>query len=318
MKLAVGFINYNDFSAKYLDDFLPSLRHSLDFLSITDKKILAFDNSSQDNNLNRLALEYFIREHPGEMISFSAQENIGFGSAYNILIAKAKKLGAKYFLMINPDVLLEPEMIKKLLIKIESADNLAVVSPKILRWDFINHLKTKQLDSCGLVLKTGLKFIDLGQGKTDEGQYDQAEIIGASGAVGLFRLSALEKIKDQYGYFDSRFFMYKEDCDLAYRLWRAGFRSALVPDALAYHDRSVAFRGQGLGQFIANRRQISRQARAWSFKNQHLLFVKYFKKENFRSQLVIAARILIMFIFSLILEQFNLKQYPAIFKFFKY
>ncbi|MFA6513963.1 MAG: glycosyltransferase family 2 protein [Patescibacteria group bacterium] len=312
MKLAVGFVTYNDSSAKYLGDFLPSLRHSLNFLPVVDKRILTFDNSSQDNNINRLALEYFVREHPDEMISFSSKENIGFGSAYNVLITQAKKLKAEYFLMINPDVLLEPDAIEKLLSKMETNKDLASVSPKILRWDFNNHKQTKQLDSCGLSLKSGLRFNDLGQGEIDNDQYNETEIIGPSGAIGLFRLSALESIKDKYGYFDSRFFMYKEDCDLAYRLHLAGFKSALVPEALAYHDRTAAFYGKGISQSLLNRRQTSKQVRAWSFKNQHLLFVKHFKNENFKSKFVVIARVVVMFVFSLILEQFNLKQYPNI------
>jgi GT2 family glycosyltransferase len=317
MKLIVGFVTYNDFSAKYLDVFLPNLRASLEFLTAVDKQILVVDNSSLDNNINRLAMEHFTRDNPAEIIYFPSKENIGFGPAFNILINKAKELGAEYFLIINPDVLLEIDTIEKLITKLDSNKNLASVSPKILRWDFVNKLKTKQIDSCGIILRTGLRFNDLGQGEIDSGQYDQANILGPSGAAGMFRLRALEQIKDENGYFDARFFMYKEDCDLAYRLNKSGLISALVPDALAYHDRTVAFYGKGIGAFMKNRRQVSQQARAWSFKNQHLLFVKYFKNENSASRVVIVTRILLLGIFSLILEQFNLKQYSSIFKFKK-
>jgi GT2 family glycosyltransferase len=108
--------------------------------------------------------------------------------------------------------------------------------------------------------------------------------------------------------------MYKEDCDLAYRLKRAGFESRLVAGALVYHDRTVGAFGQGFWGNFRARRRLSRQTRAWSFKNQHLLFVKHFWQENFVSKLIIIVRIIILFIFSLILEQFNLKEYPAIFR----
>jgi GT2 family glycosyltransferase len=317
MKLVVGFVTYNESSTKYLGDFLSNLKYSLEFLKPVDKQILVVDNSSSDYNLNRLALEYFNRENKPEMLVFPQKENLGFGSAYNILIKKAQELGAEYFLMVNPDVLLEVDAIHQLLIKIEADKTLASVSPKIMRWDFEHKLKTKQLDSCGIILKSGLKFNDLGQGELDEGQYDEMDILGPSGAAGLFRLNALEKIKDEYGYFDSRFFMYKEDCDLVYRLRATGFKSALVPEALAYHDRTVGFYGQGLGQFITHRRRISKQARSWSFKNQHLLFVKHFQKEKIGSRLLVLGRVLSLLFFSLILEQFNLKQYPSIFRFLK-
>jgi len=111
--------------------------------------------------------------------------------------------------------------------------------------------------------------------------------------------------------------MYKEDCDLAYRLQAAGLKAALVSTAIIYHDRTAAAYEQGILAFLKNRRRLSRQVRAWSFHNQHLLFVKHFKNENFASRIIIVLRLFALLFFSLILEQFNLKQYPQIFKAFK-
>lgn len=314
MKLAVGFIAYNQASAIYLDYFLPSLQVAVSFLLPSEFSFLAFDNSNPDNNSNRLALEFFSHRSGLKIDYFSEGENIGFGRAYNRLLAKAEKLGAEYFLIINPDTILEPEAIKKMMAVLEADKDLTAAAPKILRWDFTNDLKTQQIDSCGLILKPGLKFIDLGQGEVDAGQHDQASIIGPSGAAGLFRLTFLQKIKQGADYFDSDLFMYKEDCDLAYRLRSAGLKTILVPAALVYHDRTAAAYERGIWGFWQKRRRLSRQVRAWSFLNQHLLFIKYFRNESWGSRLVILVRILILFIFSLILEQFNLKEYPKIFK----
>lgn len=317
MKLVVGFITYNDSSAKYLGDFLPSLHEALAFLPAAEREVLVFDNSSADHNINRLSLEYFIKENPGELIRFSRNQNLGFSRAYNHLIKQAKKLKAEYFLALNPDTIMEADAIKNMLVKMDANPDLGSLSPKILRWDFEKRLKTKQIDSCGLVLKSGLRFSDLGQGELDEGQYDQAMIIGPSGAAAMYRLKALEAVRVNHDYFDGRFFMYKEDCDLAYRLNKAGFKSALAVDAVVYHDRTVGGFGKGIGGRLQERRRLSRQTRAWSFKNQHLLFVKHFWKENFTGKLIISARIIFLFVFSLILEQYNLKEYPSIFRAFK-
>jgi len=57
MKLAVGFLTYNDENAKYLADFLPSLEAALGFLAVDDYQVYAFDNSQPGNQANRLALE---------------------------------------------------------------------------------------------------------------------------------------------------------------------------------------------------------------------------------------------------------------------
>jgi len=316
MKLAVGIITYNDISAKYLADFLPSLKTALAFLKPDDYQVYAFDNSAPGftDNRNILYLPSY------QFIKYISEgRNLGFGRAYNILIESALRDGAQYFLIINPDTILEPAAIRELVAALDNDGSLASVGPKILRWHFIGRSKTNIIDSCGLILKPGLRFSDLGQGQEDEGQFDRASILGPTGAAGLFRLSALKNISehrgehDQNQYFDEHFFMYKEDCDLAYRLFLAGYKSYLVATSLIYHDRTAAVSGQNLGRILGDRRRKSRLIRSWSFRNQHLLFVKHWSKQNLRSKLAIIYRILLMFIFSLILEQFLLKEYYFIF-----
>jgi GT2 family glycosyltransferase len=157
-----------------------------------------------------------------------------------------------------------------------------------------------------------LRFYDLGQGEKDDKRFDFFKIFGPSGAAGIFRLSALEKIKENNQYFDEQFFMYKEDCDLAYRLFLAGFKSALVPSAIMYHDRTASSAGRGLLRKIFNRSKKSRQIRSWSFRNQHLIFIKHWTKQNLFSQAIIILRVLAMGVFSLILEQYLLKEYKNI------
>ena len=312
MKLAVGFLTYNDSSAKYLADFLPSLKKSLEFLNPEDYRVLVFDNSDLGNDCNRLALESFNNVYPGFLEYIQAEGNLGFSRAYNILIHSALRRGAEYFLVINPDTLLEKETISELVSALDRNNGLSSVCPKIRRWDFAANTKTKEIDSCGLILKSGLRFYDLGQGQEDDKRFDSFSILGPSGAAGLFRLSALENIKENEQYFDERFFMYKEDCDLAYRLYISGAKSALVPSAIMYHDRTAVSSGEGIVNKALDRRKKSRQIRAWSFRNQHLIFVKHWTKQNFVSKIIIIFRVLISGIFSLILEKFLLKEYKAI------
>ncbi len=312
MKLVVGFLTYNDASAKYLADFLPSLKSALGFLSPSDYKVLAFDNSDSENNLNREALASFNEANPDFLEYLYAAGNLGFSRAYNILIRNAVRLAAEYFLVINPDTLLEKDTISELVMALDKNQELTAVSPKIRRWDFAANTKTRIIDSCGLVLKSGLHFRDLGQGQEDDKRFDSFPILGPSGAAGLFRLSALEKIKVNDQYFDEQFFMYKEDCDLAYRLSLIPSKSALVPSAIMYHDRTALSTGEGIINKARDRRKKSRQIRSWSFRNQHLIFVKHWTKQNFVSKTIIVFRVLLNGIFALILEQFLLKEYKEV------
>ncbi len=313
MKLTVGFITYNNLTTKYLADFLASLKKALEFLPDSEYQVFVWDNSDKDPG-NRLAIEQFNQNTTNPINYFTEDKNLGFAKAYNQLIKKAVKDKSEYFLVINPDTCLEQGSIEKMIIALDQEGSLGSVSPKILSWDFINRQKTNKIDSCGLVIHPGLIFSDLGQGKEDRGQFDKTNILGPSGAAGLFRIKALKKIRVNGQYFDERFFMYKEDCDLSYRLYLAGYSSQLVPEAIIYHDRTIASSGAGFWSDIVNRRQKDQNIRSWSFLNQHLIFVKHWKKQNFVNKIKIVFRVLSMFIFSLILEQFLLKQYPKLLK----
>ena len=55
-----------------------------------------------------------------------ANENIGFGSAFNL---GAKQISSKYILHINPDVKINSEIIKKLYENAVKIENLGILSP---------------------------------------------------------------------------------------------------------------------------------------------------------------------------------------------
>ncbi len=66
----------------------------------------------------------------------------------------------------------------------------------------------------------------------DAGQYDTEEqVFGFCGAGVLLRTASLREV----GYFDSSFFMYYEDMDLAWRLRLAGWEVWYVPSAVVHH-----------------------------------------------------------------------------------
>jgi GT2 family glycosyltransferase len=314
MKLVIGFLTYNELSANYLEQFLVSLERSVSFLDRSDFKLIAYDNSNLNKQENHLIINNFNLNNNNLVEYQTTGNNLGFGRAFNIIINQAVLLKSEYFLVLNPDMLIEPEAIKKLVEALDENQKLSALSPKIYYWDFLKQEKTKLIDSLGLILKPGLRFHDLGQGNYDQGQFDDLNIIGPSGAAGIFRVSDLEKVSfsDHNGdrqYFDEKFFMYKEDCDLAYRFSLAGLKSKIVPEAIIYHDRSSGSKEQSLMNKILNRSQKNRQIRIWSLKNQNIIYAKYWKNQDIVNKFFIIFWFLSSFIFSLILEQFNLKTY---------
>jgi len=278
-KLFIGTIIFGALTRPYLSFFLESLKNQ----TYQNFKLLIHDNT---------------------------EDNLGFSKAYNTLIHQALTSGADYFFVINPDVVLESNALEKLIKALEHDDRLASVMPKLRRWDFANKTFTKIIDSCGLGLVPCLNFFDYGQGEEDKEQYDQGQIIGSSGAAALFRLKDLVHVAENGQFFDEHFFMYKEDCDLAYRLALAGFKSKLVPEAIGYHDRTSA-----AGSFIIrffNRFKRSHQVNRWAFVNQHFLFIKYWHRQTIGEKFLALIRMKIMFLEALIFEQYLLPCYKTI------
>ncbi|MFA4942438.1 MAG: glycosyltransferase family 2 protein [Patescibacteria group bacterium] len=271
MKIAIGFITYNNLTAKYLPFFVPSLKESL-AVAFNEKEycLLAVDNSDLEENDNKK----YLKDNLPDIVLTFAGSNLGFAKAYNLMIERALKLGAEYFLMLNPDMVLAPDSIVKLVKALDDEASLGAVAPRILRWDFDHNILTSTIDSDGLVITSSHRFFDRHQGSPVINSESEM-IFGFTGAAALIRMKALANVAYGREYLDELMFMYKEDIDLSYRLQLAGWSIKLIPEAHIYHDRTVSQLGRGLLSVVLNRKNKSRQVRSWSFLNQWILVLKY-------------------------------------------
>ena len=313
IKLVIGFITYGKSTAKYLPYFLPSLKNQ----EFKDFSILCFDNSEEEANEN----VKYIKENYLEIEIMRMGNNLGFAKAYNKMIERASELSAEYFLALNPDIKLESDAVLNMIKVLENGKELGSVCPKILQWNFNENpandgasKKINIIDSCGIKQLSALNFYDLGQSEEDKGQCDNREILGSSGAAGMYRMSALKKIKERDDYFDELMFMYEEDCDLAYRLKIAGFKSKCINDAIIYHDRTVEAKGQSNIKIALNRKNKPKTIKRLGFLHKHIIFIKYWKRQSIKEKLEILWYAFKMFIFALLFEQYLLKEYINLWK----
>ncbi len=305
-KLAIGFILYGKSTAGYLPYFLPSLKNQI----FGDFKIIAFNNFSREEDDN----EKYLKSVFPEADILRANKNLGFAGAYNQMINRAFEMGVDYFLVINTDMIMEAEAVGEMIKALKEDDSLGSVSPKILRWDFTNGKKTNIIDTCGIKMKVGLRFFDAGEGEKDREKFYREKIIGPSGAGGLYRMKVMERIKENGKYFDENMFMYKEDCDLAYKVFSLGFKAKCVPEAVFYHDRTVSGRGGGDLAVILNRKNKSKQAKIWSWRGQQIIFIKYWRHQNLWSKINIIFYEIKAFLFALLFERYLIKEFLTIYK----
>jgi hypothetical protein len=68
----------------------------------------------------------------------------------------------------------------------------------------------------------------------------QRDTVREVGLITGCLLLAPQRVWEQLGGFDRRFFMYAEDADLALRAIRAGYRPVITPDAVVTHEVGVS------------------------------------------------------------------------------
>ena len=126
------------------------------------------------------------------------------------------------------------------------------------------------------------------------------KVWGVSGACALYRVKALQSVKDKYGIYDERFWMYKEDADLAWRLNKAGFASILASNAVALHQRSVR---------KGDRKSRPDKFKQESIKNHVLMLKKNLSWSDWRRLPLIIIYEFLKLTYVAIFETQNLKAY---------
>src|SRR5258706_15517308 len=85
-----------------------------------------------------------------------------------------------------------------------------------------------------------LRHLDRGTLDPDKGPYLNFEsVFGATAAAALYRRNMIDDISIQGEFFDSGFFVYPEDADVAWRAQLMGWRCLYTPRACGHHVRNV-------------------------------------------------------------------------------
>ena len=288
-KLSVHLVTWN--GSKYVPFLFESLRKQI----FHDWKFYILDNASSDGmaqamkqELNNFPVQYELIEHP---------ENSGFAGGHNILFQKTQ---SDYIVLLNQDMVLQPDCLEKITRFLDAHSDVAVVSPRLMKWDFAAKEFTDSVDALGLKVFRNRRVIEKYTGKQwsmlkpkmnlsfrAERFRDGAalEVFGVSGALPAFRRSAVQEVAFSDGtIFDSNYHVYKEDVDLAFRLRSAGHRSFVLLEAVAYHDRSAAGPEQMDDRTaLENKKKQSEWVKYHSYKN-HLMTL--YKNEYWQNLLL--------------------------------
>src|SRR5581483_4489535 len=234
------------------------------------KEIIIVDNASDDGTVD--ILEQF--EDRCQVVYNS--ENVGFAAAQNQAIALSS---GDWVLTLNPDVLLLPNFIQSLVDAGRMDRKIGTVCGKLLTMTAAFDIPAKPVvDSTGIYFNPMLRHLDRGSQEVDNGHYLQYEFVfGATAAAALYRREMIDDIALDGEFFDTDFFVYREDADVAWRAQLMGWKCIYAPYARGYHVRKV---------LPGNRRALPPEINMHSVKNRFLMRIKNISPDLYRRNLL--------------------------------
>ncbi|MEE4303663.1 MAG: glycosyltransferase family 2 protein [Wenzhouxiangella sp.] len=239
-------VNYN--SGRWLARCIENLRGR----GAASPEVIVIDNASDDGSVDILP------DLPGVTVR-RAHRNLGFGRGVNQALRSVR---TEYLLIINPDCLLIPASLARLVEELDAQPDVALVSGRVFDMRGAEQRGSRRrLPTRRQVLSEVLPFsqvngIDLTHEPAPE---EPADVEAVSGACMLVRTAALEQV----GGFDPRFHMHFEDLDMMARLREAGWRIRLVPSVFVSHAGGVSSRRRPIAVMWAKHKSL------WRYLNKH-------------------------------------------------
>ena len=233
-QVTVIIVNYN--AGDHILDAVGSVLWSEDV-----GRVIVVDNGSVDHSMDKL--EQLAISQP-RLMCVHNNANLGFAKACNIGISLAGD--CEYLLFLNPDSVMKPDALKKMLDSLKTIPGAAVAGPLLLNPD-----GTEQAGGRRSVPTPWRSFVrGFGLSKlfkayprlfSDFLLHEEpvpvapTEIEAISGSC---MLVSREAIRDT-GPFDEGYFMHCEDLDWCMRFRQKNWKIIFVPEAMVVHDKGL-------------------------------------------------------------------------------
>ncbi len=175
---------------------------------------------------------------------YIASENRGYGAGHNIAIRRSIAAGYKYHLVINSDIIFDPEIIDRIADFMDSDDTIGQLHPKMLNPDGSLQYTVRLLPTpfdlfCRRFLPDSWCRMRLDEYLLKPLSHDEVQDIPYhQGSFLFFRVDALKTV----GLFDERFFMYPEDIDISRRMHK-NFKTLYYPfETVTHFHRAESYR----------------------------------------------------------------------------
>ena len=246
-------------------------------------KIFILDNGSTDNSFELLTRKYCDRS---SVTLLKTNQNLGFGSGNNYAVTQAKSINPDYYLLLNNDVIVDPNFLEQLINYSTSHQKYQLISPKIyFAPGFEFHKDRYQKKDLGKVIwfaggKMDWKNINgyhRGVDQIDHGQF--AKVFTHNDFLSGCCLLINATVIDHLGLFDDKYYMYLEDADFCQKAIKNGYRLAVVPNSVVWHLNAGSSGVGGLLQdYFLSRNRLLFGYRYASFRTKFALARQSFVK----------------------------------------
>ena len=234
-KVSILVLNYNSYG--FIDVVLNALNAICDLDYPHDKyELIIVDNGSTDGSFekikNFLEGKTFLKKK-----IIKLKRNLGFTGGNNVAY-RARDPECEYVVLLNNDVIPDPEGLRILIEFIYSRPDIAAVQGVLLR------LQSDLVDSAGNFLTEALFPILFMNGKELASVPRRAYFCSyTTGAYSVYRVKAVEKaVRFRDKLFYDFIFAYFDDSYLGLKLWNAGQKSATLPIVVGRHFGSASFK----------------------------------------------------------------------------
>ncbi len=220
-RVAIVVVNYNG-----TDDTHKCLR-SLRELDYPNVEVVLVDNGSKPQVGTQFAAAYpWVRVIQNPV-------NGGWAGGNNVGVRDALARGAEYFVLLNNDTVVAPNLVTRLLAGMSAG--YGVVGP-VVYW----------MDEPDVVMMDGCTFDADGSASFfDRPAIAPAPAITEVEIVYGCCLTTSAEVFRRVGLLDERFFLIHEESDFCLRARRAGFRCGVLPEPLVWHKGSSSFQREG-------------------------------------------------------------------------
>ena len=239
-------------------EVLPATLDALCCTLHPNLEIVVVDNASTDGSADLVS-------DPVRLTPLA--KNLGYAGALNALLRALVTGGgtsvvADYFLLLNNDILVEPETVSRLL-ELAREKGPGIYGPKVLLQGSPGRLDA----AWGRITWSHVLSSFAGKGARDGGRYGRVRQVQL--LLGCALLVHPQVFRD-VGFFDEDYFMYHEEVDFLFRAGRRGYPAYYCPAARVHHRRAHSTRDNPLQRVFWVRRNTvlflrKHRAGAWAW-----------------------------------------------------